>query len=198
MSTRLSDGSTQSTGSNDEPNRADSFLDALAKVSDHDRADSSPRGRATPLCEPSLTTAPVAAPPRASAAVSSVAAPAPFFVATADAGPRRSRSAETDWKLSARLDHDLLAELYGAAESLAGSGATVSKLVEEAIRLYLPRLRDRHNDGRPFPKGGRRPRSRGQSDLLGAAPSAPSAPPPDAGERLLGAGTARSHEGSQV
>lgn len=196
MSTRLSDGSTRSTGSNDEPNRADSFLDALAKVSDHDRADSSPRGRATPLCAPSLTTAPVATPPRASAAVSSVGAPAPLFVATtADAGPRRSRSAGTDWKLSARLDHDLLAELYGAAESLAGSGATVSKLVEEAIRLYLPRLRDRHNDGRPFPKGGRRPRSRGQSDLLGAASSARQ---PDAGERLLGAGAARPHEGSQA
>ncbi len=66
-----------------------------------------------------------------------------------------------DWKLSARLDRDLLAEVYGAAAALAVNGATVSSLVEEALRLYLPRLRAQHNDGRAFcPRG---PRARASS-----------------------------------
>ncbi len=65
-----------------------------------------------------------------------------------------------EWKLSARLDFELLSEIYGAAEALAKQGATVSAMVEEALRLYLPQLRERHNDGEPFPKRG--PRSRGK------------------------------------
>lgn len=73
--------------------------------------------------------------------------------------PAREPRSLRNWKLSARLDPELLAELYGAAADLQTAGATVSSLVEEALRLYLPRLRARYNAGRAFaPRG---PRQRG-------------------------------------
>ncbi len=81
---------------------------------------------------------------------------------------RFTRDALRNWKLSARLDADLLAELYGAAADLTSAGATVSSLVEEALRLYLPRLRARYNAGRPFAPRGPRTRTRRSQAALDA------------------------------
>ncbi len=75
-------------------------------------------------------------------------------------------AAGREWKLSARLDRELLAELYGAAEQLAANKATVSSMVEEALRLYLPLLRCEHNGGQPFRPRGPRARSAGRKPLL--------------------------------
>ncbi len=72
-----------------------------------------------------------------------------------------------EWKLSARLDHELLSELYGAAEQLADRGATVSAMVEEALRRYLPELRRELNDGAPFPPAGPRTRRTTRRGVLG-------------------------------
>ena len=71
-----------------------------------------------------------------------------------------------DWKLSVRLDRDLLSELYGAANQLASNRATVSSMVEEALRLYLPRLREQHNSGLAFPRRGPKARAASRSPLL--------------------------------
>ena len=71
-----------------------------------------------------------------------------------------------EWKLSARLDRELLAELYGAAAQLSERGATVSSMVEEALRSFLPQLRRRFNRDQPFAKRGPKLRSPQRRELL--------------------------------
>ena len=90
---------------------------------------------------------------------------------------------DKDWKLSVRLDRELLAELYGAADQLAANQATVSSMVEEALRLYLPRLREHHNSGRPFPHRGPKARTTVRAPML---PIAVSKSNPGAGPSTLG------------
>lgn len=72
-----------------------------------------------------------------------------------------------EWKLSARLNRELLAELYGAAAELSARGATVSSMVEESLRAYLPQLRRKFNRDQPFAKRGPKARSSQRQELLG-------------------------------
>jgi len=88
------------------------------------------------------------------------------------------REAIRKWELSARLDSTLLAEIYGAAADLSAAGATVSSLVEEALRLYLPRLRARYNEGHNFTPRGPRPRNRRGISSLPVAEGTPGERPP--------------------
>ena len=57
-----------------------------------------------------------------------------------------------------RLDKDLKDELRGAAESLREKGATMTTIVEQALRRELRRLSQRHNRGKPFKKRGPLPK----------------------------------------
>jgi hypothetical protein len=74
---------------------------------------------------------------------------------------RRSGAAKV--RATLYLSADTLEEARDAAVHLAGYPArlTLTKLVEDALRAELARLRDRHNGGRAFPrrsedlKGGR-------------------------------------------
>ena len=95
---------------------------------------------------------------------------APITASAADAPGRGAGQAklpaDKEWKLSVRLDRELLAELYGAADRLRASRATVSSMVEEALRLYLPRLREHHNGGQPFPQRGPKARSTVRAPML--------------------------------
>ncbi|MDP6981077.1 MAG: ParA family protein [Myxococcota bacterium] len=74
-----------------------------------------------------------------------------------------------------------------AASRLASAGATVSSLVEEALRLYLPRLRARYNAGLAFaPRGprSRAPRPRVLATDESVNPTQGDSPPESAAETI--------------
>ena len=67
----------------------------------------------------------------------------------ADAKPKRS-------KLTADLSAEIVDEVRAATVSLPPKviGGSLSGLVEVALRRELERLRDEHNDGKPFKASG--------------------------------------------
>ena len=77
-------------------------------------------------------------------------------------GPKRGRPAirppGTEDRFIMRIDRDLKDELRGAAEALREKGATMTTIVEQALRRELRRLAQRHNRGRPFQKRGPLPK----------------------------------------
>jgi hypothetical protein len=80
------------------------------------------------------------------------------------AAPAEERSGE---RVSFYLDADVVGELRGAADALAGppTFATLSAIAESALRRELERLRREHHGGKPFPTATSRDRRRRRARL---------------------------------